>query len=303
MVVKLRSSRPMVVCYPPNDVPMVEDPDNPGQMIPDDTWLITQDDTPVDGQYTEKEMRLLTNPLYANWKGPDGDGAYVAMANVGLFFSATEPPLVPDIMLSVRVHSPPFIKGKLFQAYYLWRYKKMPDVVIEVVSNKKGGEDTRKLKKYAQIGVPWYVIFDPHLYLSDEILRIYQLHGGKFRRTKKSFFPDVGLGLALWEGKFEDRQTDRWLRWCDKKGALIPTAEETAHAERLHVKQEKQRVKQEKQRAEQEKQRAEQEKQRAEQEKQRAEQEKQRAEQEKRRADKLAAKLRALGIDADADGD
>ena len=44
-------------------------------------------------------------------------------------------------------------------------------------------------------------------------------------------------------------------------------------------------------------QRAEQEKQRAEQEKQRAEQEKQRAEQEKQRADRLAAQLRALGVE------
>ena len=60
-----------------------------------------------------------------------------------------------------------------------------------------------------------------------------------------------------------------------------------------------QQAEQEQQRAEQEKQRAEQEKQRAEQEKQRAEQEKQRAEQEKQRADRLAAQLRALGVEPD----
>ena len=89
MVFKRAFDRPLVVCYPPNDVPLIEDPDNPGTMIPDDTWLITQDDTPVDGKYTEKEMRLLTRPLYANWRGPDGDDAFAAMANVGLFFSPT----------------------------------------------------------------------------------------------------------------------------------------------------------------------------------------------------------------------
>lgn len=51
--------------------------------------------------------------------------------------------------------------------------------------------------------------------------------------------------------------------------------------------------------AEQERQRAEQEQQRAEQERQRAEQERQQAEQERQRADRLAARLRALGLDED----
>jgi hypothetical protein len=143
----------------------------------------------------------------------------------------------------------------------VWRYKKLPEIVIEVVSNKKGGEDTRKLKSYAQIGVRWYVIYDPEEILSEEVLRIYKLRAGSFQRTQTWFFREVGLGLALWSGDFEKRHSDRWLRWCDKTGNPIPTGEEIAHAERT------------------------------------------RAIQEKRRADKLAAKLRALGVDPTADDD
>jgi len=283
MVVKTSTDRPMVACYRPGDVPMIEDPDNPGTLIPDDTWLITQDDTPVDGKYTEKGMRLLTHPLYANWKGPDGDKAFLAMANVGLFFLETKPPIVPDVMLSVRVTEPTPLKGRLVvPAYYLWRYKKLPEVVIEVVSNKKGGEDTRKLKSYAQIGIIWYVIFDPEEILSEEVLRIYKLRDGQFQRTRKWFFPEVGLGLALWDGEFEEMRADRWLRWCDKNGKPIPTGEEIAQVDRLRAKREKGRAVQEKARADQEK---------------------ARADQEKGRADKLAAKLLALGLDPTADED
>jgi hypothetical protein len=290
MVVKISTDRPMVACYRPGDVPMIEDPDNPGTLIPDDTWLITQDDTPVDGKYTEKEMRLLTHPLYANWEGPDGDGAYLALANVGLFFEPTKPPLVPDIMLSVRVTEPTPLKGqRIVQSYFVWRYKKLPEVVIEVVSNRKGGEDTRKLKSYAQIGIRWYVIFDPEKKLSEEVLRIYKLRNGRLQRTQTWFFKEVGLGLTLWSGDFEKRHSDRWLRWCDKDGTPIPCGEETAQAERSHAKRERRRADQEKHRADQEK--------------HRADQEKHRADQEKRLREKLAAKLRALGVDPTVDDD
>ena len=87
MVVKSKKTRPMVVCYPADDVPMMEDPDNPGTLIPDDTWLITEDGVPVDSAITEKESRLLTEPLYTNWSGLDGKDNFMAMSDIGLFFS------------------------------------------------------------------------------------------------------------------------------------------------------------------------------------------------------------------------
>jgi len=89
--------------------------------------------------------------------------------------------------------------------------------------------------------------------------------------------PTLELGLGLWQGNYQG--IDRlWLRWYDANRQWIPTAAE---------------------RAEQADQRVEQERLRAEQEQQRAEQERLRAEQERQRADRLAAKLRELGIDPD----
>jgi hypothetical protein len=38
--------------------------------VPDIHGLITEDDTPVDNLPSEKQQRLLTEPLYSAWAGP-----------------------------------------------------------------------------------------------------------------------------------------------------------------------------------------------------------------------------------------
>jgi hypothetical protein len=99
--------------------------------------------------------------------------------------------------------------------------------VIEVVSDRTGGEDSLKKSQYAQLGVLYYAVLDPEHYLSDELLRIWELRKKKYERIAPGYWPEIGLGLTLWEGTFEGH-TDTWLRWCDEKGEVIPTAEEQA---------------------------------------------------------------------------
>lgn len=43
----------------------------------------------------------------------------------------------------------------------MWEFGKMPEVVIEIVSNTRGEEAGRKLRRYAQMGVLYYLIYDP----------------------------------------------------------------------------------------------------------------------------------------------
>ena len=49
-------------------------------LLPDGTIdydrLITSDDTPVESHYAEKQMRLLTGPLYECWTGPGENRPY-----------------------------------------------------------------------------------------------------------------------------------------------------------------------------------------------------------------------------------
>lgn len=72
--------------------------------------LVTENDTPVDNILSEKQQRLLTEPLYGAWSGPDqhapGHRGFLALANVGLFYALRQPPLVPDMMLALDVPGP-----------------------------------------------------------------------------------------------------------------------------------------------------------------------------------------------------
>ena len=114
------------------------------------------------------------------------------------------------------------------------------------------------------------------------------------RRARRTGWGDIGLGGRLWEGEYDGVKAV-WLRWCDREGNVIPTGAELAEAER-------QRAEEEQRRAEEARQRAEAERARAEEAQRRAEEARQRAEAERARAERLAARLRALGIDPDAEG-
>ena len=230
---------------------------------PDETLLVTEDDTPLDGILTEKQERVLSRPLYASWSGPPPgeEGAprpFAVLANVGLFSTPEEEPVVPDLMLSLDVTIPQDLGEKKNRSYFLWRYGKPPDVVIEIVSNRKGGELGKRRARYAKMRVQYYVVYDPLGELGEVPLRTFELHGATYVELVRPWFEHVGLGLVEWDGVFEGIHR-RWLRWCARDGQALPTGEERANSEKV------------------------------------------RAEHEKARADRLAARLRALGVDPDTD--
>lgn len=229
--------------------------------------IVTEDDTPVENYNTEQHGGLLTDTLYTNWLHSKYGNRFIAAADVGVFSAPDEPAIVPDIFLSLGLQKPADKSHKRNRSYFIWDVGKQPDVVIEIVSNDEGGEDTTKMARYARLEIPYYAIYDPQHELSDEVLRFYVLRGRRYVEVTDTWMPEVELGLTLWQG-FHQGVEGQWLRWCDRTGAVIPTA-----AESSLVAQE-----------------------RAEQERIRAEQERTRAEQEKAKAERLAARLRALGI-------
>ncbi len=214
----------------------------PAELRPVVDHLVTEDDTPVDSVFSEKQQRLLTEPLYSSWAGPGQQRSFVAMSNVGLFFAVRHPPLVPDVLLSLDVELPADLHSKRHRSYFVWEYGKVPDVVMEVVSNLEGGEDSEKLAAYARIAVRNYVIFDPDTLLGPEVLRAYRCAGQGCRKMEGPvWYPDVGLGLKLWEGRYEDCDST-WLRWVDAEGVPVPTGYERAEAERERAEAERQRA-------------------------------------------------------------
>ncbi len=237
--------------------------------------LITEDDTPVDNIPSEKQQRLLTEPLYSSWQGPPGKHRpFLAAANIGIFSQTELPAIVPDVFLSLDVEVAQDWWLKKHRSYYIWDVGKPPDLVIEIVSNIIGNENGEKRKKYGWMRVPFYVIYDPRLEVMEEVLTVYELRDLQYERRERFLFACLNLGLTLWEGEFEGK-VGTWLRWTDGQGKLIPTGKE---------------------RAAQADQRAEQERQRAAQADQRAAHAEQRVEQVEQRMERLAALLRQAGI-------
>ncbi len=234
--------------------------------------LLTEDDEPVDNICSEKQQRLLTETLYNSWTPPSADNQtneprpFWAAANVAVFPSLRQPPLVPDVFLSLDVTVP--ADWHETKSYFFWEYGKGPEVVIEIVSNLKGGEMSNKRLHYARIGIIYYVVYDPQQLLSDEVLQVFVLQNGVYERQLDNHMPIVGLGLTLWQGVFEDKE-ETYLRWCDAEGNLLLTGTESTRWEA----------------------------ERAEREAARAEREAERAEREAERAELLAKKLRELGVD------
>lgn len=230
--------------------------------------IITEDDMPMDNLFSEKQQRLLTEPLYSSWTVPAVDTQteprkFLAAANVGMFPSLYKPPLVPDMFLSLDVAVHQDWYEKRHRSYFFWEFGKPPEAVIEIVSNRKGNEAGSKLYDYARCGVIYYVIYDPTRQLSDEELRVFENHAGSFKRRADDFLPEVGLGLTLWEGTYEG-QNSSWLRWCDAQGQVVLTGAEALLREAARTRHEAER-----------------------------------ATREAERAERLAAKLRALGEDPD----
>jgi Uma2 family endonuclease len=241
--------------------------------------LITEDDQPVDNWYSEKQQRLLTEALFTSWHAPlDENGQprkFVALANVGMFYAINRPPFVPDMFLSLDVEPPPEFSEKRHRSYFHWEFGKMPEVVVEVVSNREGGEDTLKLREYARLGIDYYIIHDPFQMLSQEALRVYEIGFRRYRRRPDFNLPTVGLSLTLWRGVYEG-VTETWLRWCDAQGNLILTGAEakSLEATRADLSEAQTKIAEE-----------------------RASEAEERASEAEERAAKLAAKLRELGID------
>ena len=136
----------------------------------DISHLVIEDETPVDNFQSEEQQRLLVEPLYSSKVLPT---PFLAAANVGLFYQLKGEPIVPDVLLSLGVQRPDDFSQRRNRSYFVWEFGKVPEVCIEIVSNQEGdelmlsqksrqkGKSTVKKEIYAQMGVRYYAVFDP----------------------------------------------------------------------------------------------------------------------------------------------
>ncbi len=239
---------------------------NPRQCLPSAEDLPDSDDTPVDNELQDLIPGLLKAILALIWSERKD---WFFGVDMGIYYHPNEAAIVPDGFLALGV--PRIIDSDLRLSYVLWEEQKVPIMVLEVVSQIRRGEYTQKQEEYAQLGILYYVIYNP-LRKRKPRLEVYKLEDGKYQllEGKPVWLSEINLGIGREEGTYQGI-TREWLYWYDEKGERYLTSEERVLAVTEQLQQERQR----------------------------AEAEKQRAEVERQRADRLAAKLRELGVEID----
>ena len=81
--------------------------------------------------------------------------------DMGIYFDPAQPPLVPDGFLSLGVERFIGEEGRL--SYVMWEEDNIaPILALEVVSKTYGGEYERKKEGYADLGIRYYAIYLPN---------------------------------------------------------------------------------------------------------------------------------------------
>ena len=253
----------------------------------------TQDDLPYDDDEVMEttrhrlQMELLIETLEPHLQQRPG-GGYVG-GNMFVYFSPTQVRHQdykgPDFFAVLDV------PARERKSWVVWEEGKGPDVVIELLSPSTTETDkTHKKRVYeTQLRVAEYYWFDP---FDPEDCAGFLLQGNHYTPLQAdaegNFHSRVlGLRLTRWSGRYHDTEAV-WLRWADADGNILPTGREQADAaeEQARAAEEQARI------AGQQARDAE----------QRAIAAQGQIAEERRRVEQLAAKLRALGLDPEADG-
>jgi Putative restriction endonuclease len=97
----------------------------------------------------------------------------------------------------------------------------VPILTLEMVSHKPGGEYDEKLAIYAQLGVLYYLIYNPEFWQRDRHLpfEVYKLVDGAYQLQigEPFWMAEVGLGLGRYQTVFGNVPQEQ-LAWFKEKG-------------------------------------------------------------------------------------
>ncbi|QYX31881.1 Uma2 family endonuclease [Sphaerospermopsis torques-reginae] len=217
------------------------------QCLPSAEDLPDSDDTPVDNELQDLIPGLLKTILALIWSERMD---WFFGVDMGIYYDPDKPAIVPDGFLSIGV--PRIIDSDLRLSYVLWEEQKLPIMVLEVVSQTRRGEYTQKKQEYAELGILYYVIYNP-LRKRKQRLEVYKLENGKYQLLpgEAVWLSEINLGIGREEGKYQGI-TREWLYWYDEQGKRYLTAEELLQQERERAEFERQRAEFERKKAESE---------------------------------------------------
>lgn len=200
------------------------------QYLPSSEELPCSDDTPVDNEDQNFIPNFLLFLLEAIWKTRQD---WFFAVDMGVYHTTgvnPRVPVVPDGFLSLGVERRK--QGKSRRSYVVWEENDIPPtLVLEVVSWTPGEEYDTKAAIYANLGVLYYVIYNPEYWQRDrhQPFEVYKLIDGSYQLQKREPFwmPEIGLGIGRSPDPSGIIQREV-LSWYDQQGNRYPTPQEQA---------------------------------------------------------------------------
>ncbi|WP_019499531.1 Uma2 family endonuclease [Pseudanabaena sp. PCC 6802] len=210
--------------------------------LPTAQELPCSDETPVDNELQNDIPNILLHLLIDIW-GDRSDWFFgVDMAvyyDPDLENPKKSKSVVPDGFLALGVKKRTDEGGRL--SYAIWQEGAIPIFFLEVVSKKYNNEYETKLTQYAEIGVLYYVVYNPlsgkGIHKNRQSLEVYKLIEGKYELqssvarlpegVEMVWMPEIDLGIGCERADRGDWQRE-WVYWYDRHGKRYPTARERA---------------------------------------------------------------------------
>jgi Uma2 family endonuclease len=188
--------------------------------LPPSTELPDSDDTPVDNEdqnWLPNVLLLLLKYIWADrtdWFFGVDMGVYHPTGLNHRF------PVVPDGFLSLGVERRKGNKSR--RSYVMWEENDIaPMLTLEVVSWTPGGEYEEKMAIYANLGVLYYVIYNPEYWKRDghQPFEVYKLVNAAYQLQigEPYWMPEVGLGIGRCQ-EVSGAVQQEVLSWFDLQG-------------------------------------------------------------------------------------
>ncbi|MDM9383850.1 Uma2 family endonuclease [Chlorogloeopsis sp. ULAP01] len=196
--------------------------------LPSSDELPCSDDTPVDNEdqnFLPNFLLFLLDFIWANRQD------WYFGVDMGIYHTTGVSPLVPvvpDGFLSLGVERRKAGKSRL--SYVVWEENNIPPIfVLEIVSRTPGNEYDLKTNIYANLGVLYYVIYNPDYWRRDGHLpfEVYRLVNGSYQLQigEPLWMPEIGLGIGRYR-RFIGGVERELLYWCDRQGNRYLAADE-----------------------------------------------------------------------------
>ena len=188
--------------------------------LPTAAELPCSDDIPVDNEDQNLLPNLLLLLLTHLWSDRMDWYFGVDMAIYHTTGANPRVPIVPDGFLSLGVERKK--GGKSRPSYVMWEENDIaPMFVLEMVSHTPGDEYTKKMAKYAKLGVLYYVIYNPEFWQRDQHqpFEVYKLEERAYRLQigEPYWMSEIGLGIGRYQGLIGGIPQEI-LTWYDAQG-------------------------------------------------------------------------------------